>query len=174
MELTATGRAILGMLLLDPMSGYDIKAFADKSTRFFWAASYGQIYPELRKLSDAGLIEAVEGADDTRKRSPYRITDAGREAVSDWIAKPQLTHELRDEALLKIFFSGHLGASETREVLARKREAHLETLATFREIEPFAATSERFGPLEVLRYGIGLHEYAVDWCERMLAELKED
>ena len=41
---------ILGLLSIGPRSGYDIKAVVDRSTRFFWAASYGQIYPELRRL----------------------------------------------------------------------------------------------------------------------------
>ena len=51
MELSSTAYVILGMLSWRPMSGYEIKALVDRSTRFFWAASYGQIYPELRKLS---------------------------------------------------------------------------------------------------------------------------
>src|SRR2546423_7126877 len=50
MELSATGYVILGLLSWRQMSGYDIKATVDNSTRFFWAASYGQIYPELRRL----------------------------------------------------------------------------------------------------------------------------
>ena len=51
-ELTATGRVILGMLASGRRTGYDIKAFVDRTTRYFWAASYGQIYPELRKRYD--------------------------------------------------------------------------------------------------------------------------
>jgi DNA-binding PadR family transcriptional regulator len=43
MELSATAYVILGMLAWRPMSGYDVKAIVDKSTRHFWAASYGQI-----------------------------------------------------------------------------------------------------------------------------------
>jgi hypothetical protein len=42
-DLTPTGRVILGMLALGKTTGYDIKQFVDKSTRHFWAASYGQI-----------------------------------------------------------------------------------------------------------------------------------
>ena len=52
-----TAYVILGMLAWRPMSGYDIKATVDRSTRLFWAASYGQIYPELRRLAEAGLVE---------------------------------------------------------------------------------------------------------------------
>ena len=43
-----------------PLSGYDIKAIVDRSTRFFWAASYGQIYPELRRLEAEGLVEGED------------------------------------------------------------------------------------------------------------------
>ena len=57
MELNPTAYVILGMLAWRPMSGYDVKAIADRSTRFFWATSYGQIYPELQRLSEAGLVE---------------------------------------------------------------------------------------------------------------------
>ena len=56
MELGPTAYVILGMLALGPRSGYDIKQFADFSTRHFWATSYGQIYPELKRLTEAGLV----------------------------------------------------------------------------------------------------------------------
>ena len=48
------------MLRIKPMSGYEIKQAVDQSTRFFWAASYGQIYPQLRRLESEGLIEGEQ------------------------------------------------------------------------------------------------------------------
>ncbi len=48
--------AILGLLARRPRSGYEIKANVDTTIRHFWAASYGQIYPELRRLEAAGWI----------------------------------------------------------------------------------------------------------------------
>ena len=51
-SLSGTGYVILGMLASGARTGYDIKTIVDDSTRFFWAASYGQIYPELRRLED--------------------------------------------------------------------------------------------------------------------------
>ena len=59
------------------MSGYEIKSLVDHSTRFFWAASYGQIYPELTQLAEAGLIEGTEKAQGGRKRTVHALT-AGR------------------------------------------------------------------------------------------------
>src|SRR5262245_6095980 len=60
MELSPTAYVILGMVSREPRSGYEIKGLVDDTTRFFWAASYGQIYPELKRLSTAGLIEGVD------------------------------------------------------------------------------------------------------------------
>ena len=72
MQLTPTARVILGVLGLGPRTGYDIKKLTDVSTRFFWSASYGQIYPELKRLEAAGLVEAddLDGALEVAARIP--------------------------------------------------------------------------------------------------------
>ena len=57
-SLSPTARVILGLLAWQPQTGYEIKQVTDRSTRFFWGASYGQIYPELRRLEAAGLVRA--------------------------------------------------------------------------------------------------------------------
>ena len=57
-ELGKTAYVILGMLKLGRRTGYEIKALVDVSTRFFWAASYGQIYPELARLEKLGSSRA--------------------------------------------------------------------------------------------------------------------
>ena len=62
MELNSTSYVVLGMLRHEPRSGYEIKRAVDSSTRFFWAASYGQIYPELRRMAKAGLVEGDTSA----------------------------------------------------------------------------------------------------------------
>ena len=60
------------MVALEPRSGYDIKQVVDHSTRFFWAASYGQIYPELKRLAAEGLIEPHAESEGGRRRTAYR------------------------------------------------------------------------------------------------------
>jgi PadR family transcriptional regulator, regulatory protein AphA len=172
MALSATGRVILGLIAVEPRSGYDIKAMVDKSTRFFWAASYGQIYPELKRLAERGLIAGADQSQGERPRTVYSITAEGREALSAWLASGEQVHELRDEALLKLFFSGQASRDDLITVMETKREEHLDALERFSEIEPLAASSEDFGPLMVLRYGMAYNEFAADWCERALEELK--
>src|SRR5215204_6957391 len=105
MDLSSTAYVILGMLGWRPMSGYEIKVLVDKSTRFFWAASYGQIYPELRKLAAAGLIEGKASPQGGRRRNVYRLTPAGRRELQAWLGVDADVFELRDEGLLKLFFA---------------------------------------------------------------------
>jgi len=101
MELNNTAYVILGALHERPRSGYDIKAFADGSTRHFWAVSYGQLYPELKRLLDAGLIEAEDQPTGSRHRTLYRLTRAGEEALADWVSDAGIRPiELRDEGEL--------------------------------------------------------------------------
>ena len=81
MELTATGKVILGMLAARPRSGYEIKQLVDSSARFFWAASYGQIYPELKRLEEAGLITGADASQGDRQRTRLHADrQAGRRA----------------------------------------------------------------------------------------------
>jgi PadR family transcriptional regulator, regulatory protein AphA len=174
MELSATGRVILGMLSMGPRSGYEIKAFVDRSTRFFWAASYGQIYPELRRLEAAGLIERKGAPQGARRRTVFRLTSAGESELRAWLAQPPEVLELRDEGLLQLFFAG--AAQEgARKTLEGKRKLHREKLERLREIEPAArdaAATDPF-PYLTLRYGIALTEFSIRWCEDALAELDE-
>src|SRR4051794_26733567 len=74
MDLSPTAYVILGMLRLGKRTGYDIKQLVDKSTRFFWAASYGQIYPELKRLEEAGLIRGEADPQGGRQRRAYELT----------------------------------------------------------------------------------------------------
>ena len=79
MELGKASYVVLGMLRGGPKTGYDIKSLVDRSTRFFWAISYGQVYPELKRLEAAGLAEGEADPSDGRQRRVYTITPAGEE-----------------------------------------------------------------------------------------------
>jgi DNA-binding PadR family transcriptional regulator len=170
MELSPTAYVILGMVRTTPKSGYEIKAMVDRSTRFFWAASYGQIYPELRQLAKAGLIEGSDASRDGRKRTVYRITVAGRKELRTWLREPPTTFETRDEGLLKLFFADALPQRNAVETLEAMREHHLDTAERLRQIEPKAMAAGGY-PLMVLRGGIEYSEWHADWCERMQRQL---
>jgi len=165
-QLTPTAYVILGMVSREARSGYEIKAAVDNSTRFFWAASYGQIYPELKRLSEAGLIEGVEAPRGDRKRTVYAITDDGMAALTDWLRQPPQTSEMREEGLLKLFFADVLPPEDAIATLRAMRERRQELAARLRDMEPMTLEKDPFS-LMVLQGGIEFNEWFADWCERM-------
>ena len=172
MELSATAYVVLGMLNLGARTGYDIKGIVDKSTRFFWAASYGQIYPELNRLEEAGLVKGRLAPTGGRKRKEYELTAAGREALVEWAAAPPGMPELRDESLLKLFFADALPREEALEQLRMRRSGHEGFLAVLREIEARPGEDPPFVGL-VLQYGIDYAEFNIEWCKRSQQRLGE-
>lgn len=173
MELSATAYVILGMVSRESRSGYEIKAVVDNTTRFFWTASYGQIYPELKRLSEAGLVEGVDASRGDRKRTVYAITADGEAELKKWLRQPPETSEMREEGLLKLFFSGVLEPGEAVETLRAMRRRRLELTERLRSMEPEKAEQKDPFSLMVLRGGVEFNEWFAGWCERMEAQLLE-
>jgi DNA-binding PadR family transcriptional regulator len=169
-SLSPTARVILGFLFLGEETGYDIKQVTDRSTRYFWGASYGQIYPELRRLEAAGLVRSRDEPRGGVPRRVYELTPAGTEAFDAWLrADGPDRFELRDEGLLRLFFAGALD-HEALLALVRRRRAWYELSA-----EEFGAIEEHFGGLGETTYGAVL-DFAIEWMEwsaAWFAELEE-
>jgi PadR family transcriptional regulator AphA len=180
MQLSATGKVILGMLAARPRSGYQIKRLVDNSARFFWAASYGQIYPELKRLEHAGLVTGADKSQGARQRTVYRLTAKGRRAAKAWIQRPPEVFELRDEALLQLFFAGSIDRSRAPQVAREQAAQATERAAVLRRLEEEVGQKESdeyspdLGSLTVLRYGVELNEWAAEWFERAADQLENE
>jgi PadR family transcriptional regulator AphA len=170
-QLSATAYVILGLVRNEPRSGYEIKAVVDNSTRFFWAASYGQIYPELKRLAEAGLIVGSDVPTGGRKRTVYEITADGEEELRAWLRQAPQTFEMRDEGLLKLFFANALPREEAVEILRAMKAQRLAINERLRAIEQLKGEIEDPFPMIVLRGGLEFSEWFADWCERMEAQL---
>jgi DNA-binding PadR family transcriptional regulator len=159
MDLSPTARVILGMIRMGKRTGYDIKQLVDVSTRFFWAASYGQIYPELRRLEQQGLIRGQHQPSGARSRTEYSLTRAGERALNEWLeSKREPTWELRDEGLLKLFFSA---GPEVGRTLRSIRESYERGVERMRGITP--PTDPDSGAPLTLAFGIAFNEWAAEW-----------
>ena len=161
-SLSPTARVILGLLAWGPRTGYEIKQVTDQSTRFFWGASYGQIYPELRRLEAAGLVRSREEPRGRVPRRIYSLTPVGRKALDAWLAEPVDQYELRDEGLLRLFFGDLMSEEQRLELVRRRRSWSEESASLFRRI------GEELGELDdssgsVLRHGIELMEWNAEW-----------
>jgi DNA-binding PadR family transcriptional regulator len=171
MKTTAVTPVVLGLLAHGPRSGYDITAAVDRSTRFFWAASYGQIYPELRRLEREGLVEGEQAPRGGRDRRVYKLTRAGREALVEWLLGDTVTIELRDESLLRLFFADALPHEQALLLLEARKRGHEEYLEILRAIEALPGADPTFVEL-VLRWGIEFNEWGARWCEEQLNRLR--
>jgi PadR family transcriptional regulator, regulatory protein AphA len=175
MELTNTSYLMLGMVALGPMSGYDIKHMADGSTRHFWQISYGQIYPELKALEKSGMVHASEAARGSRQRTLHQVTEAGSEALTDWISDPTVTPvELRDEMLLKLFFSDSVGKEERLELARNMAQRHRDVASGLGAQEQAHLDTPCPMRLEVLRFGIGLHAWCAEFYASLVARLEAE
>src|SRR5213593_671043 len=163
MATTAITPVVLGLLAGRPRSGYDIKAVVDRSTRFFWAASYGQIYPELRRLEAEGLVEGEDAPTGGRRRRVYKLTPAGRTALVEWLLGSTVTIELRDESLLRLFFADALPREQALMLLEGRRRGHEEYLAVLRAIDERPGEDPPFVDL-VLSWGVAFNEWGAQWC----------
>ncbi len=170
---SAVTPVILGLLSISPRSGYEIKATVDRSTRFFWAASYSQIYPELRRLELDGLITGKDASNGGRPRRVYHLTAAGRGELELWLAGRETTVELRDESLLRLFFADALPREHALLLLEGRRRGHEEYLEALRAIDARPGEDPPFVDL-VLRWGIAFNEWGAQWCAEQLARLQAD
>jgi DNA-binding PadR family transcriptional regulator len=171
--LTPTGRVILGIVgVAGPHSGYEIKQLVDSSARFFWAVSYGQLYPELKRLEQAGLVAPTDAPTGGRARVRWSITPAGRRALHDWMTAQDDggTFEMRDEGLLRLFFLGGLPEAERAAVLERIVARHRATVAQLEAIRPLAASAPDEYPSAVLECGIDYHAWMAERFAKLAAE----
>ena len=166
-ELSPTARVILGMVRMGKRTGYEIKQLVDVSARFFWTTSYGQIYPELRRLEDAGLVAGEANPTGGRSRTVYSLTPAGEAALDAWLASSdELVWELRDEGLLKLFFSEGRDPDEVREHLRAVRARSEQVAEQLRSLRPEGLGEPGPGPLMALEFGIAFNEWLAGWWEQ--------
>jgi PadR family transcriptional regulator AphA len=136
---------LLGFLNYGPMTGYDLKQNLDSSTVHFWHAHHSQIYTMLREMEKENLVTSQyieeEGQPDRRI---YFITDTGKQALAQWLSQPMTEMAaVKDEFLVRIFFSARREPQKVIDELVVQRELHQKQLEMYRQcIEPLIDNQE--------------------------------
>jgi len=168
---------LLGVLAIEPMSGYDLGLNIRASVGHIWNESYGQIYPNLKKLAAEGFVTAkTERQKGKPDRRIYSITNKGRERLGKWLAVPPQPEIARNELLLKLFFGDQVSAEILigfLERMVQREGAVLRELTRLEheEIEqggrypgaPYWKMAARFGQMELQAH--------LRWAEETLGEL---
>jgi DNA-binding PadR family transcriptional regulator len=171
-NVPATAYVILGALHERSRSGYDIRRFANEATGPFWAIAESQLYPELRRLVEQGLIEGDRRPTGARQRTVYRLTSRGEEALRDWVVQPVTPSlETRDEMLLRLLFSDVVDLSAQVDLVRRIALRHRAEAENLRRSAAEGA-DENAMHREVLGLGIDLHGWLAGWFERLQEHLE--
>lgn len=164
-RLTPTSYLVLGFIEREgELTPYDIEQRLEHSVGNFWSIPHSQVYAEPDRLATTGyLSERREPGGRRRKR--YRLTPAGREALSKWRDTPtEELPELRDVSLLKLFFGG-----DPRGLAEAQVKAHRRTLTLYEELHSTDGGSDPRGPWIALEAGL---RHEKEWLRfwRRLAE----
>jgi len=169
---------LLGLLEIEPMSGYDLGVVIRASVGHIWNESYGQIYPNLKKLAADGFVtsktERQKGKPDRRI---YSVTKKGQERLARWLAVEPQPEIARNELLLKLFFGAQVPAEILIGFVERMVEREGAVLKELTRLEheeiaqsqqypgaPYWKMAARFGQLELKAH--------LRWAEETLEELR--
>ncbi|KHL18574.1 DNA-binding PadR family transcriptional regulator [Mumia flava] len=174
--------AVLAALLDGESSGYDLAKSFSAGVANFWLASPQQIYRELERMADDGLIQArlVEQERRPNKRM-FSLTEAGHAALREHTATASRPTVVRDELMVKVYAVDDGDAGAVRDAISGRLEAARDKLARYErrrermlsgrtEAEYLAAT-DRVGPYLTLLRGHAFERENVAWAEHALAVL---
>jgi DNA-binding PadR family transcriptional regulator len=171
--LNATAASLLGFLHGGPMSGWALAVTAETVIGDFWSVTRSQVYRELAWMAEAGLIEAGEPG--ARDRRPYGLTDRGREAFREWVAREPGPETIRFPLLLTMSFGRHLDPGRLAGFVLRHRAVHAERLARYEE----TAAAMDAGVADVyarstLQFGIEYERAVLSWFDSLPSEFRGD
>ena len=177
-DLPATSFAVLGLISFRPMSGYDLKQFADKSIgHFYWSPAKSQIYAELRRLKLAGLVteEHVEQEARPDKRV-YAITADGRSRLADWVNSSAFEQDVfKSTLMLRVFLGRSANPGALIKLLQQNLDFESDRLAELRGMEQQCvdAGGDATFSLLTIRAGVHLTEAAIKWSAESMKTLED-
>ncbi|GGS61222.1 PadR family transcriptional regulator [Planobispora rosea] len=161
--------AVLGLLTEGPASGYDLLKVFEASLANVWPATQSQLYGELGRLADAGLIEVV--AEGPRGRKEYGLTEAGLAELRRWLIEVEPESFRRTDMLLRVFFLGVVSPEQAQAYLreqgavaARGRESLEEIRSTVDKGDLENAPLAVYGRI-ALEWGLRFTAMQQEWAE---------
>jgi DNA-binding PadR family transcriptional regulator len=177
--LPITAYALLGLLTFgDELTGYELKQRADNTLRFYWVSpAMSQIYTELSRLTEHGLLEPVTTEGEGRRTTAYRITQAGSRALREWIGGSAVGFPTLKHTVLLRLLIGHASDPDRMRDLLQGYVAELaDALQDLREVRDSLRGAD--GPGEPFFYPSIVADWGLDYfaaetrhTERALARL---
>lgn len=163
----------LGMVLDDDMTGYDIKKHIETGIGVFYKASFGSLYPALKRLTEKGCLTMYDKPQGGRQKKFYRITVQGKELFLKWMVSPTHVLDGNNTHLAKVFFFDKL-PPDTRQRQLLEYEVNntnylwkLQALAD--DFDKLENKEDFYYKLSTLYYGIYITQATIRWCHHIRA-----
>lgn len=172
---------ILGFLLYDSMTGYDLAKAFNSSVRFFWHAQNSHIYLELNKLENKGYVSCEHIVqNDKPNKKLYSITDSGKKEFFKWLEENNNENQKRKDAfLMKIFFSGNLKPDKSIKILKefiKDCDTYCKSMSDIPDnIEKYKGNIDHYKVLYwkfTADFGNRYIKMCIDWANNCIKELE--
>lgn len=161
---------LLGFIIEKSQNGYQIKRDMKLGTSNFMNASFGSIYPALKRLQNKGFITSKENIHNGKYTKVYTITNTGKEYFMEWLKIPADVSGGSHEHLAKMYFYDYLDVA-TKQVhykhYIEQANAIKQNLIDTQELAKKTAGPDRF---TTLLYGIRYYSEVAAYYEQRLKE----
>ncbi|WP_460757781.1 PadR family transcriptional regulator [Nocardiopsis oceani] len=173
-RLSTTSYVIIGMVAMrGPSTSYDLKRAIGHSVGYFWNFPHAQLYSEPKRLEKLGLLESEEEVSGRRRRT-YSVTQAGMDALRDWLREPTEQHfELRDVAEIKLFFNEFSEPGDIARLAADQQRQHQKRIEDYEEMKVrFGERTDIASRMITLRLGLELEYAALRFWKTISEEIE--
>lgn len=164
---------ILGFLLNDSLSGYEIGEMIKQSTNNFWQESDASIYPALKSLTKEGFVSPAPVYVGKRRKEIFTITIEGRKAFLQWFKRSPDPDQHREEFLLKLFFTDETTEEQMLQHCNQKLQELKKLQEKYKKIEDFLLkqSPQKIYWLKTLRVGLAHLELDISLLQEQYGEI---
>jgi len=163
---------LLALLAKEPAHGYELRQALEQTFgQAYPAPNIGQVYVTLQRLAHDGFVRSENVVQSNRpNKRVYELTQAGREALANWVAEPSDAAHVRDQFFMKLALAPLAGAADRMTLINKQRRHYLNLMRGLSSLATRSDPGNRIARL--LIEGAMLHLQAdLDWLERCQEEL---
>lgn len=172
---------ILGLLLLQPRTIYELRKRIDEGLNLMYSCSTGSIQAALKKLLNGGYICVTEVTQSGKRKKVYAVTDAGKLQFKVWVNSAMESGSAKNPELAKIYFMGFAGKDSRIKSIEKLISELQKTYSALQKIceegeSMLTQTKDNdilFYQLQTAKYGCDFMRFNIEWYTRLLKDMGE-